>query len=120
MKKEDLKTIRIRNLKHLCEKHGRDEVRKTCGYDDTNYFNQIITGHASFGPKTAERIEQAMKRPPGWMSERHPLEWGDIGSMTIEEFNGHVDKLVALANLLPDDDAKKKAILHAIAQLTQA
>lgn len=98
---------------------GRDFVRKKCGFEDSNYFNQLVKGHGSFGPKTAERIEKAMEKTPGWMSEKHPIEWGEQNNVSLEVFKEKYQELKALADLLPDSDEKKQAVLQAISALSQ-
>lgn len=70
----DIKLIRISNIKHLAERHGRerlaecDERKKW----STNYINQLCGGFGSFGASTARRIEKGLDLPFGWMDIPHP------------------------------------------------
>lgn len=119
MSELSLKQIRVKNLELLCNLHGRDAVRQKLGYDDTNYFNQLVTGHGAFGPRTAAKVEKAFGKPVGWLSESHPIEWGDQGAVSIEDFKTKYQELKAMADLLPESADKRKAVLEAIASLSQ-
>lgn len=115
----DFKETRVKNLQLLCEKHGRDFVRLKCGYDDTNYFNQLFGGHGAFGNKTSARIEKAMSLPHGWLSQERIGQWGEAKEVTPAQFDAVLDELLATASALPEGSRKTK-VLEAIARLSQS
>ena len=65
----DIKEIRIANLNRLLREFdgSREEFAKLCGYDGVNYFNQLLSGHGSFGNRTAKKISHALNRDGGFL-----------------------------------------------------
>lgn len=119
MKNIDFKEARVKNLQLLCGTHGRDIVRVKCGYDDTNYFNQLFSGHGAFGNRTAAKIENAMDLPLGWLSKERPSQWGEECEATLEQFDAVLDELISMSEGLPEGDKKVK-VLEAISRLSQS
>lgn len=72
----DNKEIRRLNFRYLADKrYGRANIAKMLGYDDNNYINQAIKGHALMGDKIARRIEVACSLPHGWMDLPYLQGW---------------------------------------------
>lgn len=69
----DIKQIRIRNLRRILDdfEGGREEFAKKVGYSDVNYLNQLLTGHGSFGTRTAKKISRALNKDDGWLDRVH-------------------------------------------------
>jgi hypothetical protein len=70
----DTKQIRLANINHLANKHGRDRIAEcdTRKKWTANYINQLCGGFGSFGAVTARRIEKGLNLSHGWMDLLHP------------------------------------------------
>lgn len=76
----DSKKIRQLNLRFVADvKYSRKELSEKLGYQDSGYLNQILSGHARMGDRTARSIEESLDIPKGWMDAPHPSIWGDEG-----------------------------------------
>lgn len=83
----DITQIRRANLQLLADHaESRLELAAKIGYADTNYLNQLLSGHGSFGGRTARKIEQALGLKDGWMDvyqSEATIEQSGIASPSI-------------------------------------
>ena len=66
----DIQEIRKENLRELSNRFGRAELADKLGYQDTNYLNQLCSGHSNIGNRTARKIEKALDLEHGKLD--HP------------------------------------------------
>ena len=72
----DLDRIKQLNLQLLfATRGGRSEVARLLGYQDTNYINQMATGHSPIGTRTEAKLRKTFRLSPTWMVTAHPAEW---------------------------------------------
>jgi len=63
-----LHDTRRRRLRLLLRQYGsQKELAAACGFISDNYLSQLLSLKKSFGEKAARKIEQATKKPPGWL-----------------------------------------------------
>ena len=94
-----LREIRKLNFVYLADEvYGRQKLADLLGYENTNYLNLLAKGHSNIGDETAEKIEQATKRPPGWMDTPHPSLWGQ-DSFEALKFTDDLLKSLTAADL---------------------
>lgn len=94
-----LREIRRLNFLYLADElYGRQKLADLLGYENTGYLNLLAKGHSNIGDETADKIEQAIKKPSGWMDTPHPSLWGQ-DSMEALKFTEDLLKTLAAADL---------------------
>ena len=63
--------IRRKNLEGLAREHGRQTLAEKLGYSDTNYLNQVLTGHVQVGPRAPRKWERLLGLSNGWFDVDH-------------------------------------------------
>jgi SOS-response transcriptional repressor LexA len=80
--------IRLNNLKYWEQKLSRKLLAERAGYSDTNYINQLLTGHENIGSRTARKFEHGLHLDIGWFDLPHRELWGDGISEPVASYNG--------------------------------
>lgn len=62
---------------YLAEQRGRDALAQELGYQDTNYLNQVISGHATLGNGNAKKWQERLALRPDWFDRLVPGEDSD-------------------------------------------
>lgn len=81
----DVTETRRLNARYLADKkYSRQFLAQKLGYSDTNYINQILSGHSSMGGRTARKFEANLDLSNGWMDRPHPELWGESPEEVME------------------------------------
>lgn len=114
----EIKEIRVHNLLLLAEKFGRNIVAERLGYSDTNYLNQLCSGHGSFGNATARKVEKAFGYSTGWMDNFHKsLDEPAKTTTNTQKDTDRYKLLLKLGQLIEDFSPAEVAELEAQVEL---
>lgn len=69
----------------LSNKLGRDKMAATLGYADTNYLNQVATGHTKLGNGNARKWEAKLRLNPGDLDRPITTQIGSDSDTEIQE-----------------------------------
>lgn len=63
-------------VKTLANDIGRDQLAARLGYTDTNYLNQVITGHSPLGNTNARRWAEKLGLPADYLDQPTTTDGG--------------------------------------------
>ena len=75
---------RFKNMTLLSDGISRDVLARKLGYHNTNYVNQLLSGHGSFGSNTARKCEKAFNLAEGSLDDPYFQAHSDVAAKAYE------------------------------------
>ncbi len=107
----EVKQIRLENLKALIEKmggHGAQRKLSAVTGISSQYINNLLRGDRVIGEKTARKIEQTLKLPDGCMDRSSDVQ-KPVNDVGLD------DEVLRLAFVIQSLSSKDRAVLQAMA-----
>lgn len=108
----------------VAERMGRERMAAALGYNDTNYLNQVVTGHSKLGNKNATRWADALNLGFGYFDQ--PIQAADTSDAFADlPEDGLEAEFMAMAEALDRSElmqflAEASAILTGVDQVELA